>query len=373
MRKLFVSLSFLLLASVGISAQTAEVSNINVTYDKSNNNLTGMEISFELKVWNCKERPVSVVAYFYDRDDNAKRSYNMGHYSGYCSNNGTTSSRKVLTPRYDSSHWESVSLFLPYDALKHQPGNNKYSFLVCVRGPRDDAETKNNVLGKSSYHDFHVTWPESSKVSQNSQNSQSNQSNYTSQSSQSSTDNTSKKYPYTERSTTSNGETATTYYADGRVDITTTINCTVCNHTGNCLTCGGTGSTFFMNMFYPCPLCGGTGKCAYCHGLGKMTSTYSYNRNAPAVSTAPSTGTTYYDPGTSSTSSYSGSTSTSTSTRRTCPGCRGTKIGMSRIEWAPNYTGKDNTQWCAECGAYKQAHVHIHETCRVCNGKGYVE
>lgn len=80
--------------------------------------------------------------------------------------------------------------------------------------------------------------------------------------------------------------------------------------------------------------------------------------NPISVPSSPST--TYEDP-------------TPTSTRRTCPYCNGTGQGNNEIIYAPNYTGEDNSVYCAECGSTGPAHSHVHHTCQTCFGKGYVE
>ncbi len=43
--------------------------------------------------------------------------------------------------------------------------------------------------------------------------------------------------------------------------------CVVCDHTGKCPTCHGTGRTAFDEV---CPTCQGSGKCFLCFGAGKM-------------------------------------------------------------------------------------------------------
>ncbi len=80
--------------------------------------------------------------------------------------------------------------------------------------------------------------------------------------------------------------------------------------------------------------------------------------NPISVPSSPST--TYEDP-------------TPASTRRTCPYCNGTGQGNDEIIYAPNYTGEDNSTYCAECGSTGPAHSHVHHTCQTCFGKGYVE
>jgi CheY-like chemotaxis protein len=43
--------------------------------------------------------------------------------------------------------------------------------------------------------------------------------------------------------------------------------CFLCEHSGKCVTCKGTGRNAFKE---PCPTCGGTGKCFLCFGSGRM-------------------------------------------------------------------------------------------------------
>ena len=51
----------------------------------------------------------------------------------------------------------------------------------------------------------------------------------------------------------------------------------------------------------------------------------------------------------SSSSSYSGSSSTTNNQ----------KNYIDVIEYAPNYTGEDNSVWCPTCGKIAPRHVHI--------------
>ncbi len=177
-----------------------------------------------------------------------------------------------------------------------------------------------------------------------------------------------KTYPYTEKSSNAYGETEYTYYANGKVEVVSTTYCGACGKTGNCLQCGGTGYMASVTMMLPCPICGGTRKCQYCHGMGKTVSVSSFYQNSGAISTSSaSMGTVMsYDNNTNNTGA-----STKTSTRRTCPGCHGTGKGISRVEYAARYTSE--LVYCSECNKADYPHAHIHEPCRVCFGKGFVE
>jgi CheY-like chemotaxis protein len=61
----------------------------------------------------------------------------------------------------------------------------------------------------------------------------------------------------------SSSKTAPCTICDGRGLMTF---CVLCDHSGKCIQCGGSGRTFGD----PCPACRGTGKCYLCFGTGKM-------------------------------------------------------------------------------------------------------
>lgn len=66
-----------------------------------------------------------------------------------------------------------------------------------------------------------------------------------------------------------NNSSTSEYYAP-LPSSTTTYPCGVCNSTGICLQCGGTGISpnHASGIKANCGYCGGTGKCGTCHGKG---------------------------------------------------------------------------------------------------------
>jgi hypothetical protein len=46
------------------------------------------------------------------------------------------------------------------------------------------------------------------------------------------------------------------------------VTCSVCNGSGKCSWCGGTGYT--IPLIQKCEKCGGTGVCPNCHGTGQV-------------------------------------------------------------------------------------------------------
>lgn len=165
-------------------------------------------------------------------------------------------------------------------------------------------------------------------------------------------------------------EITNTYHPNGLMTTTSKMPCAVCLGTAKCRLCGGSGWTY--NIYGPiyCPGCWGLGSCTSCNGLGFLTFTSS-SFSAPNPTPNATGGSFNSMPPQSPSSSYP--SDNHSSSRRTCPGCGGTGKGMERIEYAPNYTGKDNAEYCAKCGRVMSRHSHIQQTCRVCYGKGYVE
>ncbi|WP_295940134.1 hypothetical protein [uncultured Alistipes sp.] len=56
--------------------------------------------------------------------------------------------------------------------------------------------------------------------------------------------------------------------------------------------------------------------------------------------------------------------------RRQCSFCNGSCVNPGK-DYIPNYTGQEQTRYCAHCGGYSAPHTH--GKCPSCNGKGYIE
>lgn len=163
--------------------------------------------------------------------------------------------------------------------------------------------------------------------------------------------------------------TITICYEDGYSLSRTMSNC-YCQ-TGACPTCGGMGTLLFG---YPCMMCYGTGRCQGCGGDGIMEVSFGFYSTGNSQGGNGNGNSKSYSGGTySNYGGYSNGSSGSSRTRRTCLGCGGTGKGPDEITYAPNYTGKDNSRYCSQCGRVSPAHSHRQPMCRVCYGRGYVE
>ena len=131
--------------------------------------------------------------------------------------------------------------------------------------------------------------------------------------------------------------------------------CYMCKGTGRCSLCGGRGSIVhpYLGSNVNCTGCAMSGVCKYCQGTGEQVTTavidsrgngYGVDMNGNVVTTGSSGG------GSSSGSSSKSSGSNSNSSN---------KKYIEVIEYAPNYTGKDNSEWCEICKKVAPAHSHV--------------
>lgn len=313
MEKSLITSAILLLLSFTLSAQSASVSS---TYVKVSGDWETLEIHAKIHVSGMKEKEGKVIVYFYDKNGNALNDRDRSYYTS----DGKVSTSKKITPRYDNSVYNDLTISIPTRQLHISGFGNKIYYKISVRDHTGDQ------LCLSGPH-----------------------------------------FALTAGALENDGTWSS--YTLGTLSHVRTM-CYGCNQTGKCPYCGGSGQVFSFMGYIPCNICAMTGICSICIGQGFVESkTVVGVSTVPAVPVTPPAGGVYNGGIYDNTIPSSGSTST----RRTCPGCNGTGQGLNRIEYAPNYTGQDNSIYCAECGRVMSAHTHIHEMCKVCYGKGYVD
>lgn len=150
-------------------------------------------------------------------------------------------------------------------------------------------------------------------------------------------------------------------YEDGSMTATTVTPCVWCHGTKVCGICNGLGGFYgraYGGMWYPCKSCAGTKVCQNCHGTGFSTLVtrvqngvgIGYDQNGNVYSAGGGGG------GSGSSTSNSGS---SNSRSRSSSGSSSSNDYIETIEYAPNYTGKDNSVWCEKCQKVAPRHSHI--------------
>lgn len=155
-------------------------------------------------------------------------------------------------------------------------------------------------------------------------------------------------------------------YEDGSLKSTRVEPCMFCGGTGICRGCNGAGGRYgraYGGTYYPCKMCLQTGQCSSCKGEKKITTITvrdAYGNttltSSSGYSAAGGSGGTIVNSPRGS-SSYSGSSSDSYESSSSSYDKSNDYV--ETIEYAPNYSGESNDQFCAKCGSVGPAHVHI--------------
>lgn len=145
---------------------------------------------------------------------------------------------------------------------------------------------------------------------------------------------------------------------DGSGTSTTVMPCTWCHGTKICPICGGQGGICgYGGTWYPCKSCCGSRICQNCKGTG-FTTLVSTFQNGVAIG-YDNNGRVYTGGGSGSgLSSSSGSFSSGSGSSGSGSSSRSNDY-IETIEYAPNYTGEDNSEYCPVCGKVAPKHVHI--------------
>ena len=158
-----------------------------------------------------------------------------------------------------------------------------------------------------------------------------------------------------------NGTMYITCYQDGYTLARSVTPCYLCNGTGTCNVCKGTGSYFHRALlkYYPCPACVGSTACKYCQGKGQTGMAKLY---------APGEAEAYMQAKREEKESTHSSSSSSSSNAGTCSKCGGTGIdpfpssGGNLTKWVAYYHRGDGR--CPYCSRYDE---HYHTKCPRCN------
>lgn len=274
-----------------------------------------MILHFDLDVNGCKDQPLKVIAYFYNSDDTKLADKN----GSYKTTDGQVAAHRDIKPRYDSSHWDDLTITIPVSELHPLPGKNDYYIDFTVHKNK-------NSIGRIS-----------------------------------------RACTYSLTGTSSHSHSAGNSYAsDNSRDI-----CTGCSGSGKmtCTVCSGTGTnpiprpivnyyTYQTTYVYDnCMICGGSGirACWICNGTGKIPD-YS-GGGAGSYYTVPDYGS----------GSCSGSSSSIYTTCSRCGGsgvCHGCGGGKGSWEYVDHYTGSGAKSYipCGECNGSGK--------CPICYGRG---
>jgi len=121
----------------------------NVTVDGEK----GMRVHAKFQVKYGKGVPCMMIAYFY-YDDSDNTPLKAGD-ANYQDKKGHVSAHSNFTPAYDPAVYNDLQIFVPYDALNMESGDQYDLKFYLALYDRDGGR----FFGKSGWYKFHLTMP----------------------------------------------------------------------------------------------------------------------------------------------------------------------------------------------------------------------
>jgi len=124
-----------------------------IVHNVTVNGVKGMRVHAKFRVKYGQDVACMLIAYFYfDDADNTPLKTSDADYRA---KDGTVSAHANFTPAYDPAVYNDLQIFMPYDALNMQSGDDYdlkfYLGLYDKEGGR--------FFGKSGWYKFHLTMP----------------------------------------------------------------------------------------------------------------------------------------------------------------------------------------------------------------------
>lgn len=124
-----------------------------IVHNVTVNGKKGMRVHAKFRVKYGLDVPCMLIAYFYfDDSDNTPLKTDDPNYRA---KDGTVSAHANFTPGYDPAVYNDLQIFMPYDALNMESGDDYdlkfYLGLYDKEGGR--------FFGKSGWYKFHLTMP----------------------------------------------------------------------------------------------------------------------------------------------------------------------------------------------------------------------
>jgi hypothetical protein len=114
---------------------------------------TGMRVHAKFQVKYGKGVPCMMIAYFYyDDSDNTPLKAGPGNYRDA---KGNVSAHSNFTPGYDPAVYNDLQIFVPYDALNMESGDQYDLKFYLALYDREGGR----FFGKSGWYKFHLTMP----------------------------------------------------------------------------------------------------------------------------------------------------------------------------------------------------------------------
>ncbi len=117
-------------------AHTATVENLQVLQDQKVNGEYGISFNMNTNIKGARGRECDVIIFFYNKDGKPLKDFN----GKYCTKDGSVCAWKDITPSYNNSSWEDMSIFIPYSEL-HIVGSGTSDIMYKLQ-VRDLSEEK---------------------------------------------------------------------------------------------------------------------------------------------------------------------------------------------------------------------------------------
>lgn len=104
----------------------AQVENVWVDYDVTENNQFGMRIHLQFSIWGYKDMACMAVAYFHYNSGAPLRDLN----GAYADAEGNVASWNSFRPGYDDTDYSDWIIFIPYDEFHLDPGAYELKYVV---------------------------------------------------------------------------------------------------------------------------------------------------------------------------------------------------------------------------------------------------
>jgi hypothetical protein len=122
-----------------------------IVHNVTVNGKVGMRVHANFSVRYGLNVPCRMIAYFYYDDGTALDSADKN----YSSSEGKVSARVFFTPKYDPAVYNDLQLFVPYEALNMEEGE-EYDLKFYLALYDNDG---GRFFGKSGWYKFHLTMP----------------------------------------------------------------------------------------------------------------------------------------------------------------------------------------------------------------------
>ncbi|MDZ4807897.1 MAG: hypothetical protein SGI96_06460 [Bacteroidota bacterium] len=119
---------------------SASMQKMWVDYDATEDGRAGMLIHIALTVYDMKGRE-TLLGFYFKHDDGNPNSYikEPGNTNKYHTASGILCVAKILVPNYDVSVYDDITVFIPYDEFKLDPG--EYDLTIDVQMHNKNTDT----------------------------------------------------------------------------------------------------------------------------------------------------------------------------------------------------------------------------------------